>query len=82
VITVDGSGFMVGVTEVFFGPNAGRNVQVFSPTQLVVRVPPAGGPSSGKLRRADMVVDVTVQLGTASATLPNAYTYVLPNRTH
>jgi hypothetical protein len=41
-----------------------------------VRVPRVTGPTKGKVRRADMWVDVTVQ-NPGSDTLPNAYTYTL-----
>jgi len=81
-ILITGDGFVPGSTGVLFGTNPGNAVQVLSPTQLAVRVPIAGGATSLKIRRVDTVVDVSVTVGAATATLPNAYTYVLPTRTH
>jgi choice-of-anchor B domain-containing protein len=76
VVTITGSGFQAGVTTVLFGANPGVAVNVLDANTLQVRVPRVTGPTKGKVRRADMWVDVTVQ-NPGSDTLPNAYTYTL-----
>jgi choice-of-anchor B domain-containing protein len=76
LVTITGAGFQAGVTTVLFGTNAGYGVNVLDSNTLQVRVPRVSGPASGKVRRADMRVDVIVQ-NPGSDVLPNAYTYTL-----
>ena len=76
IVTLTGTGFQQGVTTVQFGTLAANAINVIDSTTLQVRVPRVTGAASGKVRRADMRVDVTVQ-NPGSATLPSAYTYTL-----
>jgi len=76
VVTITGAGFQAGVTTVLFGANPGTAVNVLDSTTLQVSVPRVTGPTRGKVRRADMRVDVIVQ-NPGSDTLTDAYTYTL-----
>jgi hypothetical protein len=67
-VSVSGSGFVVGQTQVKFGSASATAVAVNAETQLGATVPAA---SSG-------TVDVTVTTPGGTATLTNGYTYVPP----
>jgi len=75
IVTITGTGFGASTT-VSFGSNVATAVNVINSTTLNVRVPPARGAVSGKVRGADTRVDVIVSIP-GSDTLPNAYTYTI-----
>jgi choice-of-anchor B domain-containing protein len=75
LVTLTGTNFQAGTT-VKFGALTANVVSLLDSTTLTVRVPRVSGPVTGKVRRADMLVDVTVQ-NAGSDTIANAYTYTL-----
>jgi hypothetical protein len=75
LVTLTGSGF-TGATSVRFGGRAAVVVEVLSPTQLVVRTPPAPRSVSGRLGRVELRVDVSAS-SPGSAALPGAYAYAV-----
>ncbi|MSR62855.1 MAG: choice-of-anchor B family protein [Planctomycetes bacterium] len=78
IVTLTGGGF-TPTSVVSFGPNVASAVNVLSPTTLLVRVPSAPGPVSGKTGVLQLVVDVTVS-NPGAATLPSAYTYLMKQK--
>lgn len=68
VVTIDGSNFVDGATEVFFGPAASSPVIVESSARLTALTPEA----------TDGTVSVTAKTEGGEATQPNAYTYLAP----
>ena len=78
IVTLTGSGF-TPTSVVRFGPNVASAVNVLSPTTLLVRVPSAPGPVSGKTGVLQLVVDVSVS-NPGAALLPSSYTYQMKQK--
>jgi uncharacterized repeat protein (TIGR01451 family) len=70
LMTITGTGFVAGQTEVLFGSARSRAVSVTSPTSLTAVTPP------GK----QGVEDVTVTVPGGSGTLPDGFSYEPPPR--
>ncbi len=77
-VTINGQGFVSGLTTVAFDGRPSPSVTVISPAQLLAVVPPAPRTKGGKLGQVNLRANVRVTTGPGSATLPNGYTYQIP----